>query len=287
MASCESFGSIVAILGLSTDGEASVAAVYIVVSQALGIAIVGPMIHAVSLMNHDVVRNPTWHSLGADSRALRAVPWSMLIGFVVPTVVMVMLPCLKLGAEWGVFVIKVWLFFPVWFNLSQVLLTKSILRDFGVRKKTPTISQCDEDEITLLRTCYRQGLALAMVTNILSWSVSLCAICFPGFFDSRVARDLQPHNVFVPPLPWSGIEAQSLVQGSHWILLWDDLLMGAIYLVWAATILRCCNVSSVRVIRLALTSVLVGPCGAALLMVWERDELVHSEIPTKKPTLWG
>ena len=265
------------------DEQARVAAASVVVAQAIGMAIVGPIVLAVSLMNKDVVQNPTWQNLGASSKVLRAVPWSMFIGFVIPTVAMVMLLWLQPAAQWKMFVINVWLYFPVCFNNCQLLLTSFILPHLEMRRKTPTTGQSDEQEIVSLRTCYRQGLALALVTHISTWAASLSALWFPELFDPHASRESQPNSVFVPPLPRSGNKARTLTQGFHWIMLWDDVLMGVIYLLWAATLLRCCNVSMIRIFRLALTSVLVGPCGAALLMVWERDEMVYNKVHSKNP----
>ena len=106
------------------------------------------------------------------------------------------------------------------------------------------------------------------------------SLFFPSFFAGNLATEFHPWNLFVPVSPLSGAQARTVGEGAHWFLQWDMILMFCTYLVWAyfadikVKYPDSGVVSPQLFLRLLGRSLLFGPMGAALLAMWERDDVV-------------
>lgn len=92
---------------------------------------------------------------------------------------------------------------------------------------------------------------------------------------------LSLHSVFVPPLPWTGVQCRSIFEGGKWLLQWDGIIGSLGSAVWAIALyddvranltpLQSSASFSWTIIRYF---VIGGTMGVAVGMLWERDALV-------------
>lgn len=92
-------------------------------------------------------------------------------------------------------------------------------------------------------------------------------------------------------MPWWDIRADSIGTGAHWFLQWDEVLTSTIYLLWGCSLaikarqrVRRSRGTVTDILGLLSAALVVGPAGAALCALWERDELVLSEHLKKNNT---
>ena len=103
---------------------------------------------------------------------------------------------------------------------------------------------------------------------------------FPVLFSRTYLPQLQPTQVFLPVNPFNThAHAKTLADGALWFLQWDFYTGVAATLVWGLTLLRGSNggkLSATAILKSAFLSLVLGPAGAAVAAVWERDERVFS-----------
>jgi hypothetical protein len=135
---------------------------------------------------------------------------------------------------------------------------------------------------TLLSTrqVYAFAFALATITHIVSWSVSLTSLLFPALYLPSIVADLNPARVFLPIISY---EYTKWPLGIHRLLQWDNFVGSTAVLVWAAAPLSNAYQFSgnklhlplvLKVLGLSITS---GFVGAAAVLLWERDEVLLTD----------
>jgi hypothetical protein len=135
-----------------------------------------------------------------------------------------------------------------------------------------------------LRAAYKFALLFSIPIHLYTWTLSLTSLVWPSLFTLEAAASLHPMNAFIPMNPLKAWDAKAvdIAQGSHWLLQWDYWIGSLAYFIFAAAAKS--NVSkkfSVKDGILAVGKMIVlGPIGAALTLLWERDELVF--VPAEK-----
>lgn len=245
--------------------------------QAIGMAIVGPIFLFINLMTSPTVATPSASNLKIDPSELQALPFSTITGFIIPTILMSLHAPTYITYEQKAFFVRLWQIFPILCYLSQHIW-KRIL-PLSSRSRSVNI----ETQIRMLGKVYFFGTICASVAHTATWAISLTAYLFPALFAPQYVGYLLPARVFLPPMPWWDIEADSIGTGAHWFLQWDEVLTSTMYLLWACSLTikarqKVGKTSGVIVDVLGLLSsaLLVGPAGAALCALWERDEIVLS-----------
>lgn len=137
-----------------------------------------------------------------------------------------------------------------------------------------------------LRRTYAFALACAVILRIAAWALSLTALAFPTLFPENVAAELHPLRVFVNTLPRlsPSVQVTSAGEGALWFLQWDDLIGSTALLLWALALYKAAHQQVSVELRWAelgwkvvLLSVAIGPVGAAVVLIWARDELVFEK----------
>lgn len=247
--------------------------IYGLLLQGLGIGVVGPIFLTFSPLEFKSKRN-VWRHYSANIAGI--IP-AVTVGVILPTVLMSLHYPTVISAEVKTYFIRFWQFFPaiccpilyLWSNVAKRL--NKVNNDLP-NKKTLQIRH------DALRRVYKFGLCCAAIPHIGTITVSLMAYMFPHLFADGVATQFHPANLFVPVSPFSGAQAESVGQGAHWFLQWDMILMFCTYMVWAyfayikVKYPRSGVFSFVTMFWMVGQSLVVGPMGAALLAVWERDE---------------
>jgi hypothetical protein len=170
---------------------------------------------------------------------------------------------------------------PIWITLAQLGLTllvsffnpESSVYSTDAQKKASTKS---------LRVAYIFGILCSTSANLALLSFSALAYAFPVLFAAPYNKQLLPDNMIVPVNPFAPYQAQTLADGALWFLQWD-LIVGTIATaVWGLSIRTAAKEQSASVsewivgsVKIAIVSAVLGPCGAAVVAVWGRDELVN------------
>lgn len=213
-----------------------------------------------------------------------AVPYSILLGFVLPTVLMCLRVPTVLTYSQKQNLIAFWQAFPLWISLSHLLLStllKNISSISGSASRNPTDRRI---VLQALRRVYMFGFASSAVIHVATVSVSLASVLTPGIFATGYRSLFRPFQVFVPISLSSAVQVSSMGEGSMYFLQWDEVVGSTALLVWAATLYRNAHGTQFDwqrwarlVAKVAGLSVIAGPCSAALALVWDRDELIWAQ----------
>lgn len=134
-----------------------------------------------------------------------------------------------------------------------------------------------------LRRTYAFALSCAVIPRIAAWALSLTVLAFPTLFPENVAAEIHPLRVFVNRLLWLSplVQVTSVGEGALWFLQWDDLIGSTALLLWALALYKAAHQQASVEIRwtelgskVVLLSMIIGPVGAAVVLMRERDELV-------------
>lgn len=253
----------------------SLTTAYGLLFQGLGIGIIGPLFLAFSPLGDRATSGVFVH----HKTDVDAIIPATISGIIIPTVLMSLHAPSTVSVEQKVDLIRLWQFFPLLFRLGQRVWTSFVFvrldsyRD-ELAEKSPRLQR------RAFRRVYIFGLCCAAITHVGTLVVSTMSLLFPMFFASNIAADFHPSHLFVPVLPFSGKQASTVGEGAHWFLQWDMTLMFLTYLVWAYfAAVKVINpnsgvLSATLLLRLAGWALLFGPMGAAMLAIWERDDIV-------------
>jgi hypothetical protein len=250
--------------------------------QGLGIGIVGPIFLALSPLGD----RRTCPVLVHKRSDLSAIIPATIGGIIIPTVIMSLHEPTVISLHQQIDLVRLWQFFPLLFRLGQRVWTAGISVWLGEARDVFSIKDI-QGQRAAYRRVYMFALGCAAVPHIGTIAVCTTALLLPRSFESNFAKQLHPMNIFVPMLPFSGVEAATVGIGAHWFLQWDMVLMFCTYLVWAYFAAIKVKqrgsglLSTSLILRLSGWTLLFGPMGAALLAIWERDELVLDALEQK------
>lgn len=245
-------------------------------------AIAGPIFLFIHLTTSST-RFPQAEDLNIDLYHLQALPFSIAIGLIAPTILMSLPAPTYLSPLQKTNLVRLWQFFPVLSNLAQFLFSH-ILRYTSPAINISSGGKLAKLRLSAVRRAYVFGIVCSGLAHIATLGVSLSASFFPSLFGADVVRFLQPGYVFVPTSPFSSTKVSSIGEGAHWFLQWDDIIMCSAFLIWACAInsnvVRGGKSRLVNFVRFLAASLVVGPGGSAMLAMWETEEVVHSGLAT-------
>lgn len=256
--------------------------------QLIGFACIAPLWMALQLWTSPTAAGRDVNDLMVSPLQVAIAPVSVMIGYGIPSVMMCLAAPSVINFEqkqnWAA-IQQAW---PFWIAITQVVL--SIL----VAVINPMVSVMTEDDkktraLKYLRRAYGFGLVSSTAGHLTAWFLSLLAYTFPVLFSAKYLPMMQPSVVFGYIWPFPPAQAQTLAEGALWFLQWD-LLIGAIaVLLWALTLWISAKRQEgsfyqwvIGFIKAGVLSVAVGPCGAAVIAVWARDELVFRRAAEEK-----
>ncbi|EMD91117.1 hypothetical protein COCC4DRAFT_167226 [Bipolaris maydis ATCC 48331] len=226
----------------------------------------------------------TEESLMIDAIHVHAIPWSFLLGYILP---------ISLMALPGVTIYNLNTQHTLASFYQQWHLYISLVHALLVTLWTHTGSMGrfeDEDSKTSLSTV-RPVYVLAFTMAVISvWGPILVSLTIRALHRIRKARpssykNLQLSSIFIPPSPWSNLKCKNAFEGGKWLLQWDGIVGGLSSAVWAVALYAEAR-SAVEpqealgsfCTRLMWYMVLGGPIGVATGALWERDMLVLQRI---------
>jgi hypothetical protein len=204
-------------------------------------------------------------SITSDPRELIALPASVLLGYVLPAVMMA-LPSPRFSTFVShQYLIAVWQFFPIWVALIQLLIKRLLPTPSSIIKNTSR----NQQYIYAARIVYIFGLLIPAIMQL----STLYLLVKTGPLSLSL---FNASTVFLPPL-LSDAKVDSFAHGVLHLLQWDMIFACGAALLWASYLYYSVktHVSWIGMIaKLVLLIVLFGPGGAALAIVWDRDEFI-------------
>jgi hypothetical protein len=249
----------------------------------VGYACVAPLWFALHLWTSPTAKTPRDYQLWSDTPVKIAMaPISILVGFGLPSLLMC-LPAPNLVSfttkqNWTA-VQQGW---SIWIGLTHFILTTIA---FVVDQRASILTEKDKKlkSMKYLRLAYAFAIVSSAGSHLSSISLSGLAYLFPVLFSSTYLPQLQPARIFVPVVPFGQPKVQTLADGALWFLQWDIVIGVSAALLWSvglrvtaknekATLLQ----TVLGAIKVGALTAFIGPCGAAAVAVWGRDEVIFA-----------
>lgn len=199
-----------------------------------------------------------------DFAALEALPWSLTIGYIIPTILLAIPFQSNMLHQWfGGF----WQIFPIWVTLLQHISRYFYAEPEGKRAKDAT------DRIHKRHVLH----------NAYLFPFTISAACHLGTLAVVGATQLRFRDIFIPPPFYSCTKMKSMSAGIHNFFQYDQYIGSAAALVWVIAL----DTNSKRVslswrdwilllIKILALILVAGPGGALTVLMWHRDKRVLS-----------
>ncbi|KJZ72436.1 hypothetical protein HIM_08105 [Hirsutella minnesotensis 3608] len=254
------------------------AAIFGLAAQVFTYAFATPLYCALQTYLSVTARKPTPENLHVPKVVLRVLPLTFVVGMMLPSILTTLPYPETITLETKQLFIAVWQPWPAYVALT-LWFVHAIT---GESRSTRHLSKNIESQ-SALHYSYAFALATCAVSHLICLTLSFAAIVAPGILAQQYREAFHPLNVFETLLPWnsSAIKVASVGQGAHTFLRWDYLIGSTGVLVWALRLHRTAHRtvygSSAHLwlyAEIALLSVLTGPVGAAVILMWRRDKIV-------------
>ncbi|KAL4804724.1 hypothetical protein BDV18DRAFT_142388 [Aspergillus unguis] len=251
-------------------------------AQVLTFAFAAPLYCAVQLFTSVTAVKPTAENVRVPRAVLKAIPFVFFVGYMVPSGLLLLPVSEEVTTDLKQVIIAIWQPWPAYVSILltivHVLFSPFTVNDHAVKGGRATLRS--------LRWVYAFAFAHTTVGHMVSWILPLTAAFAPNLIMPEYRHALHPSVVFDVPKPW---EAPTMVEdvgaGVHGFLRWDYIIGPTGILLWAISLYR--NAHRVvygragcigLAVKVAALSVLTGPVGAAVELMWERDELIINEL---------
>ncbi|KAK3175938.1 hypothetical protein OEA41_007260 [Lepraria neglecta] len=215
-----------------------------------------------------------------DTPNTAAVFGSIILGFVLPTVVMSLPAPSVVNFEQKQVYIAIWQLFPVWVSLVQAVLPYLLPKS----KAQTTSESPNRHALATMRVLYIGLLTFAGIGQASTATLLAASKFFPGLFAPEFRGTFNPAKVFQPAAITPSTKMPSIGAGAHQLLQYDEFIGSGAMVLWGTALLantyrgsrsRQSVVSLVAQGTAAM--LLTGPLGYAAACVWARDELVIAE----------
>ncbi|KAI9367662.1 hypothetical protein BJX61DRAFT_283399 [Aspergillus egyptiacus] len=263
-------------------------------AQVLTFAFAAPLYGALHLFTSVTATEPRADNMRIPRAVVNAIPFVFFLGYLVPTNLLIVPVSEHVTTDLKQIFIALWQPWPAY--VSILLTVVHII--FSPFTKNDDNIKGGRAAMSSLRWVYAFAFGNAALTHIISWVIPLATVAAPRLFKEEYLQPLHPLAVFSIPRPW---ETPSLVEnvgaGVHAFLRWDYLIGCTGVLTWAVSLYRAAHrvvygsawSGSVGLVaKIAALTVLSGPIGAAVELLWEREEiLMHETRGVKKAVSTG
>ncbi|GLB06479.1 hypothetical protein AtubIFM57258_001787 [Aspergillus tubingensis] len=251
-------------------------------AQTLTFAFAAPLYCALQLTTSITSTSPTATNIHIPKTILTTLPLIFTVSYIIPSALMVLPLSSTINTDLKQLFIALWQPFPAYIS---ILLTLSHTL-FSPFTSTPKPTQKNHN-LSSLRFIYAFAFFNTLIPHLVTLTVSLSTILAPAILSPKYRTSLHPSIVFGIPTPWTSpvIQVASVGDGVHAFLRWDYLIGSAGMVAWAWRLygnavrmdkggaMGWCEWVSL-VARVGLLGVVAGPVGAAVVLVWGRDEMV-------------
>ncbi|KAF9558635.1 hypothetical protein CPC08DRAFT_551727 [Agrocybe pediades] len=240
--------------------------------QNLPWGLIQPIYNTVHLVTGTAM-TPTTASVSGNVKAISTIPWAITIGYIVPSLFMCLPSPQLISHETHQAFLFLWQLFPLWIGISHLVLKALVGTSAGSQRRS----------LSALRGTYTFGLFIATATHLSILSYVLVLTFGPsnvkGLLTLLIPPSFLPTTpslVFThfPPFTSPQAKVSRVEIGIMSLLQYDTIFAGFSSLLWASY-LASRNFWS-GFVRAAVYTILFGPCGAALAVMWKRDEDVFA-----------
>lgn len=227
-----------------------------------------------------------------DSAEHATILASITVGFLVPTILMVLPAPSVISFDKKQTYLAFWQVFPIWVQLFQkarFFLPKILTSDH--KKISAKSIKLDREYLFSLRFIYAILLAFAGCTHIATMTLLITSKFFPGLFAEEFVGVFNPSKVFWPLSISVSTKMRSIGSGIFQFLQYDEFVGSIAVCFWAsflpAKVLNKENIRNPGKARSVLKSwlpvqsllsvSLFGPLGYAVICIWARDEAIMNE----------
>ncbi|KAF7626420.1 hypothetical protein F9C07_12398 [Aspergillus flavus] len=249
-------------------------------AQVLTFAFAAPLYCFFHLITSRTAKNPTPDTLRIPRSITNTLPLVFILGYMVPTQLLILPISEHITFDLKQIFIAIWQPWPAYISIILTLIY-TITTPFTSSDRTTPASE--RKNLSSLRWVYAFAFGNTALTHLVSWIVSLASVLVPDIFNPEVVDYLHPGRVFEVPIPWEEPvrTVASVGHGVHAFLRWDYIIGSLGVLVWAGSLHGAAqrgvygSVGWLGLLwKVGLLSVFVGPVGAAVELMWEREELV-------------
>ncbi|KAF2422158.1 hypothetical protein EJ08DRAFT_640974 [Tothia fuscella] len=252
--------------GNNGRGVSFIAIYSIFIQIAAGFGLAAPLYLLLTTLTSPTFFSPTATDLFVSS--IDAIPFGLILGYIIPTIYMSLPSPSILSPTQKVWAIVLWQASPIY--AVYIAKAMSALSPHKAHKHSV------ERQLLHLRAAYKFALIISTVIHILSWTISLSTLLLPSLYTTETATSLHPLNALMPQNPFEGRIAKDVAQGALWFLQWDYWVGGLAYFVYAVGAKS--QVGEGHLLKAHMNVVLLGPMGAALWALCERDEAVMAKV---------
>ena len=216
-----------------------------------------------------------------DLRYLETLSSSFVVGYIFPTVLMVFpLSSAALHQWFG----GLWQGFPIWIELLQYIrrirhrrLGITVNEKDAFSNHKPSSPSHRKKEIKTLYNAYLFAFTLSALTQWTTFGIIWCRDLFP----SLISRTLTFRDVFIPPVFYSHAPMTSMAIAIHNFFQYDQYVGSAAAIAWAMALHCNSRAAPMRLMhwcwlvgRMLGASLIAGPAGALVWLMWDRDERI-------------
>ena len=244
------------------------------IGQNASFAVTVPLFLALYLATSPTV-SATSTTIGTDPLETSAIPLSLTIGYMIPAV-MLSLPAPSMQSfEAKQIWLAAWQVFPLWVAACQQII-KIILRSVFFGRQESIIRS-----LAVLRITYAFLLIFAGVSHIAAGTLTATSMMFPSIFAAEYVEAFDFAKVHVPAAITPATKMPSIGSGAFMLLQYDEIVGSTAVLLWASFMyvrahhqLNTTKDWLQNTVIFTLVTVVAGPAGAAVALIWARDELV-------------
>jgi hypothetical protein len=244
--------------------------------QTVALTIIGPLYLALHLLTSPVAKlfpGTSTKPLHVSTIDLKILPISVFLGYVIPSILMILPTPNVVSAVAHQRYIAVWQAFPI----CNVVAHWTIKALTGTPSKTPAPSGAAY--LASANQIYTSTIVLCAVTHLPVLAITLLPSSFFPW-DSAIFTTTFT-NVFIPHLPLLSQKVPDLTTGVHTFLQWDVHIGLTAFVLWAFLLHRTAipTGSSVALgVRIAVWTLVAGPIGAVAMLLKQRDAALVQEI---------
>ncbi|KAF3278756.1 hypothetical protein TWF173_002134 [Orbilia oligospora] len=216
---------------------------------------------------------------------LKTLPLSIIIGYIVPSILIAIPFASNNLHQW---LVGFWQGVPVWMallqyiagivsNNTQCLKTPA---SSSPANKTPNISTRIR-ELMSLQDVYRVAFDITAVTHVTTMMIIAARNLCPVLFSQWGLSTLTFRDVFLPPSIFSDIGETNMATAAQNFLQYDQYVGSAAAIIWAMALCKTTRKTPMSISQWLLlagealgVTLLAGPCGAVIALMWNRDERI-------------
>ena len=224
---------------------------------------------------------------------LAVLPWSVLVGCGVPTVLALALdpvpalPAYRSAQTW----MAARLFHPIWTAVAHLFLSIMNRGWSGQGSGFGSAEERNRLVAASLRGVYRVAMGVATFSHVAVFTLLGVANFLPSLLSERANNFLDFQRIFSPMLFWveDAPRPDSLAEGGLFFMQWEMFVSGLAILVWSFALNRDAlwNVSKgpgfvLTFLKTLLLVALGGPSAAAVDLIRDRDEVLLESTDTEQ-----